>query len=471
MGWLRIFVLSAVLLSACASPGGISKNLNNLVGAGKYPEAVILVEKSKESNYGKKNALLYYLDLGMLQHVAGQYELSNRSFEEAKRLAYELFTKSVTTEASTFLVSDNMRPYYGEDFERALIHVFSALNYIYLGQSQEAMVEARQVDFLLTKLQTDYGYKNVFKEDPFVRYFMGMLFENQGELNEAYISYWKALEAYENAVKPFGLTIPRQLVADALRAAQRLGFTDEIDQIKKRWGSAASVVPGPLPKGSGELVLFNYNGLAPHKVDLNFEIAFGKGWAYVTAAKVEGEDQKKVSEASSIAKTIVADEMVKMSFPKYEPTSYKIRGMSVTVPGVSEAVHSAEVVEDIGALAVKSLDDRINRVRAKTIARAVLKFVLAKKTGEVVSEKRGELAGWLAKKALQVAATATEQADKRCWQSVPDKVQMARIVLPAGEHQLKLTFRDADGDAVGTQDLSVKIVAGRKTFASVRSAQ
>lgn len=132
----------------------------------------------------------------MLLHLDSQYSPSNLAFESAKQLAEKLFTKSLSKELSTLLVSDNLRPYYGEDFERALLHVFSALNYHLMGDATGALVEARQVDFLLTKLQTDHGHKNIYTEDAFVRYLMGLLYENQGEINDAYISYWKSLEAY-----------------------------------------------------------------------------------------------------------------------------------------------------------------------------------------------------------------------------------------------------------------------------------
>ena len=55
-----------------------------------------------------------------------------------------------------------MRPYYGDDFERAMIHVFNALNYVYLKQLDDALVEARRVDLFLNKLQTDYGHKKYY---------------------------------------------------------------------------------------------------------------------------------------------------------------------------------------------------------------------------------------------------------------------------------------------------------------------
>ncbi|HMX95517.1 MAG TPA: hypothetical protein PKC50_09755, partial [Elusimicrobiota bacterium] len=162
-----------LLAVGCAAGLGI-RELNGLVARGEFAQAAVRVEGAKDS-YGAKNALLFELDRAFLLQLAGDWATSNTVFEQAKRTAKDLFTKSVTAEASTFLVSDNMRPYYGEDFERALIHVFCAVNYTLLGQPAEALVECRQVDFYLKTLQADFGRKNAHTEDAFARYLAGLL--------------------------------------------------------------------------------------------------------------------------------------------------------------------------------------------------------------------------------------------------------------------------------------------------------
>jgi len=458
--------LAAGALFACATPRALRSELSRLLGEGKYTEAAKVVEGAKTTNYKEKNAFLYYLDLGMLLHDAGRYNDSNQAFEQAKRVSTELFTKSVSQEASTFLTSDNARPYYGEDFERALVHVFSALNYVFLGQGGEALVEARQVDFLLQKLRTDFGHKNVYTEDAFVRYLMGMIYENEGQVNDAYISYYKALEAYDTYKKNFGQSAPAALVEDALRTAKKLGFRDQMDMVRKKWGGAP---PDAAPADTGELVVLHYNGLPPAKADFFFEIGFVKGWAYVDAQAPQGEEQETVEKINAGARSLLADDAVRMAFPRYVATPYAVRGLTLSAAGVE---CRAELVEDVGAIAVKSLEDRVARIRAKTIARAVVKYALAKNVADAVEKKKGEDTGWLVKKLLQVANTLTELSDKRAWQTVPDKILIARARLPAGKQKATLTFVDASGAAVSTRELAdVEIVAGKKTFVAVRTAR
>ncbi len=460
--------ITACLLAGCVSPRALLVDLNRLQAKCQYDEAAGLVEKSKMSHYGKKNAFLYYLDQGMLLHYAGKYSQSNEAFENAKRLSQELFTKSVTTEASTFLVSDNMRPYYGEDFERALIHVFSALNYTFLNKNDDALVEARQVDFLLKWLQTDHGHRNVYTEDAFARLLAGMIYENQGETNDAYISYWKALEAYDVYKRHYKLKAPSLLVQYALKTANRLGFQDQVIDIQKQWGGK---IPRRLPKNAGEVIVLHYCGLPPHKVDSFFEIGFGAGWSYARAVKPKGKEQEEVEKASAIARSILAEEVVRMAFPKYEKTPYKIKRMTVQAEGARKA-HSSRLVENIGSIAEKNLEDRIGRIRAKTIARAVIKFALSQKIASKVEKKKGKGAAWLTKKLLQAVSSATELADKRFWQTVPDRIFMTRLVLPAGTHTLHLTFKDSKGAVVSNRDLEdITVKSGKKTFVTVRTAE
>lgn len=464
-------LLSGILLVSCATPFAYYKNLNDLVASGDFCGAANLAEQSKEKVYGNKNALLYYLDRALLLHLCGKYEESNLVFEKAKKLSQEYFTKSVTTEASTFLVSDNMRPYYGEDFERALIYMFSALNYIFLGQETEALVEARQVDHFLQTLQTNYGYKNVYKEDAFVRYLTGMIYENQNQINDAFISYRQALDAYQTYRKVYVLSPPSELITDSIRTAQRLGFRDEIREIKEKWGNLSAQLDSNSP-GNGELVVINYNGFSPEKVDNFFEISFGQGWVYVENIQAQGGEEAQVEQARAVARSILATEQVRLAFPKYLPVNYQIQKMTAQEIGSSANPVSGNLVEDIGAIAVKNLENRIARIRAKTIARAVIKFALSRKITQKVEKSNNELTSWLVKKALAVTSAVTEQADKRSWQSLPDKIFIVRMALPAGKHSVQLNFYDRSGSVVKKQILdNVQVKAGKKTFIAVRTAQ
>ncbi|MBI4652254.1 hypothetical protein HY745_13470 [Candidatus Desantisbacteria bacterium] len=450
--------------------------MNKLVADGRYSEAASLPLVNKDKEYGDKNTLLYHLDRGMLLHLSGNYTESNFEFEKAKTTAENYFTKSITTEASTFLINDTMTPYYGEDFERALIHIFSALNYISLGKEQEALVEARQVDHFLTTLETNYGYKNVYKEDAFVRYLMGMLYENQGEINDAFISYRKALETYESYQKVYFIPPSKNLIGDIIHTANLLGFDDEISEVEKKW--KVSRKDFELEKTSkGELVVINYNGISPEKVDDFFEISFGKGWAYVGNVTTKGEDTKQVEQASAIARSIMADEQIRIAFPKYTPVEYNITGSKIIIDNSNIESESGVLVQDIGTIAVTGLQDRINRIRAKAIARAAIKYALSKKIVQKISEnqRKGaerDLVTFITKAALNTVSTVMEHADTRSWRSLPDKIYIHRIPLSEGIHTIKIKYFNKTGSVLNVRNIdNINIKSGKKTFIITRTAQ
>jgi hypothetical protein len=458
------FLFSVALLAGCATTTNYYTNLSKLVSEGKYADAVSLNETSKENVYGKKNALLYYLDNGMLLHYNGNYEQSSEAFEKAKKYSEEYFTKSITTEASTFLINDNMRPYYGEDFEQALVRVFGALNYVFIGKNEDALVEARQVDHFLTTLKVNYGVKDVYTEDAFVRYLMGMLYENDGNTNDAFISYRQALEGYKSYVKNYGVSTPQELIFDAMRTAKKLGFGDELKEIQDKYG----VKPADVPKTNGEIVVVNYNGLAPEKIDHFFEISVGKGWIYVENMDAKGEEEQQKEQAQALFTSVASDDQVRMAFPKYVKENYSIQSFEaksgdLTAKGV--------VTEDVGAIAEKGLEDRINRIRAKTIARGIIKYILTQKVASKVKESSGEASAWLAKTLMKTVSSATEVSDKRCWRSLPDKINIARLSLPEGSHSVELKFYDKNNTIIDTRILNdIKVIKGKKTFVAVRTA-
>lgn len=468
--YLIILLLASFFIAGCgANRLTYYDTLNNYVAQNKIAEANKQVEDNADKFYGEKDLLLYYLDHGYLFHIGADFSKSNLMLEEARKLAKDYFTKSISQEASTFLVSDNMRPYYGEDFERAISHVFSSLNYVFLNKGEDALVEARAVDDFLKLLQTNYGYKNTYKEDGFIRYIMGLLYENEGEINDAFISYRKALYTYKSQQKSLGTEIPQELFNSAMDTAARLQFNSEMEELRKDFSKqAGSYDQAKSAKTDGEIVVIHYNGLVPHKIDNILEIAFGKAWVYVGAVKTEGEAAESVSTASTAIRAIAADEQVIAAFPKYVPTNYTI---ATSIVELGDKSKPTEVVEDVGKIAVKSLDDRLGRVYAKTIARAAIKYALSRAARKKIEQKADNAVGaFLLSSTVKMAAALTEKADKRCWQVLPDTIRMARFKIPEGTYSLKVNYYNRSGGKVADEEKSdVAVKKGRKTFILVQT--
>ena len=115
-------------LSGCAGPRKVYSTVDELNAQGKFNLAHNYVEEHAK-DYGKRNRLLYLLDRGMFAFATGEFREAIAAFTEAEELITELYTISLSQEATTFVVNDNAAPYRGEDFESVMVNLFLALSY------------------------------------------------------------------------------------------------------------------------------------------------------------------------------------------------------------------------------------------------------------------------------------------------------------------------------------------------------
>lgn len=107
--------------------------LRSNVLKGEYQKNLDELEKTK--SYKKENSrLLYFLERGINLHLQGKYEQSIIAFEKAKEIHNSLYTESITKKMETFVINDSSDNYYGETYERSLIHYYLSLNHLLLYQ-------------------------------------------------------------------------------------------------------------------------------------------------------------------------------------------------------------------------------------------------------------------------------------------------------------------------------------------------
>ena len=458
--------------AACASPGRVQQQLADQMLLGNYPVALQLVEAEKTRSFGGKNRLLYFLERGMLLHVAGQYAESNQAFEEAKRIGNALYTRSLSAEGLSLMTNDYALDYAGENFERTLIHLFSAMNYLQLEDSDSALVEIRQVGDYLRKLQTDTSNENVYQEDAFARYLSALVYEAGGELDAALVDYKKALDAYADYAADYAVARPSSLYGNAGRVAGRLGSWAANDLMGLGWDGRVR----EIPEGSGELVILHYNGLAPIKDQDRFTIPFSEAWPLVLALQASADDsaRREINEATAFASQLAGVDIVSVVFPKYVPRRYSIALMEPRAEAATQII-GPELVEDIGAIAEKDLADRIVRIRTKAIARAAIKYAIqkgAEAAARSAQEDYGELMAVGTSIIGNIARYASEQADKRVWSTLPDEIWMSSMILPAGQHDVEVDFLTAQSVRVETRKIpGVEIQPGGRRFVILRTVK
>jgi hypothetical protein len=476
VGWIGFRVAAmaplVVLAIGCASTGKVQKQLAEKMRLADYRGAIQVVEDQKTEGFDGKNRLLYFLELGMLLHFDGQYRKSNEAFEAAKWVGDALYTKSLSSEGFSWLSNDYALDYAGENFERTLIHVFSTLNYVLLRDLDSALVEVRQVGEYLRKLQVDSSNENTYQEDAFARYLSALIYEAAGEFDSAFVDYKKAVAAYRGYRSNYAVARPGSLMSNAERVASRLGTWAQLDLLDL----GGQLSPRFLPAGAGEVVVLHYNGLAPIKGQDKYTIPFSEAWLLVGAlqAVASHDDRVQINRAIAISSQVSGVDVVSVAFPKFIDRPYAIATMR---PKVTDAIEISppELVEDIGAIAKKDLADRIVRIRARTIARAAIKFALQKEA-EFVAARAGGDQGPLIAAVIQIAGNiarfASEQADKRGWSTLPDQIWMSSLVLSEGTHDISVDFLNTRQAVVESRAIpSVRVSPGSRQFIIVRTVK
>lgn len=368
--------------------------------------------------HSRKNRLLYLMDKGHLLHLKGDYRESNRILEQADHLAEELFTRSLSAESLSFITSDRLIPYSGEDYESVYLNYYKALNYLALGELDEARVECRKVDEKLNYFTDTYGGRNVFKESAFLRFLTGLIYEAQGDPNNAFIAYRKSLAAYRTYRDKYEVTVPRALWGRLLVSARRTGFADEYRKYLKQ-ARAAGVDPD---EESTIIAVIVDNGFGPVKREKFVLVPTEHGFP------------------------------VKLAVPEFESRPCAVGLVEVSVDG--EEWVEAEKVEDVDAIARQSLADKKGRVLAKAVARAVAKQLAARQA----LEEYGALAGLTA----QVAAFLTERADLRSWTSLPAEILLAVVPAEPGRHTVTLRLGEHQ------ETYAVRVEKGSVSFVNTR---
>ncbi|MBL7840536.1 MAG: hypothetical protein JNJ75_10380 [Cyclobacteriaceae bacterium] len=426
-----IIVSLMMLVSACASFYEVSHNFNEQFESGNIDQAITELKSDKQ--YQKSNVqLLYYLNLGLLRSMKGDYIKSNKAFEKAYIFG-EDYKVNYLAEAASYLTNPTITMYRGEDHEHLMPLYYKALNFLKMSQYEDALVECRRLNIRLQQLSDKYKNPRRYQRDAFIHNLMGIIYQANGDWNNAFIAYRNALEIYnDDYTTMFNLSAPDQLKKDLLISAWRMGFTEEYNTYRDQFGWSDF---DPANQPDADLVFFWHNGLGPVKNEWSINFAITRGSDNLFVLENEGQtmsfpfhvyDKDDRSSLSDLR-------MFRVAFPKYvERPLYFSRG-SVSTEGDT---YQLEVAEDINRIAFKSLEDRMALEFSKTLIRAALK-----KAAE--ESLRKESKGWGA--VLGAVNAFTEKADTRNWQTLPHSIAYTRVPLHEGTNQTTVTLTTPDG--------------------------
>lgn len=348
----------------------------------RYADALATLEAS-EIKEQSRNALLFMLEKAMILDRMGQLKTSRKLLLDASKLADELYTKSVTKEIATYLVSEDRTEYPGEDFEKVAIHTFLALSFLEDGMLSEARVEARKINNKIAEMNQTYEENpNKYSEDGFAWLLSAVIYEAKGEWDDAIIDYEKALKAYQGKFSKFSQGVPESLVVGYANVATIRNRADRVKELKTSFPKVFQKYNFPLTSKS------------------TFFIA------------ETGAIARKVSESFMLP---INNQVVRYSWPVIK-TGYSRFPPQVQIPGQSPVFGEAIDYSEIGR---ETLEDKRTRYTLKSIARLIAKS----KITDAADRNFGPLGGLLA----NIIMASTETADTRSWTLLPQSIYVARV--------------------------------------------
>jgi hypothetical protein len=447
-------------LFAIASCGVSQKHwgrVETLMSGGNLSGAAQMVSEQKKSEYGERNAVLFYLDQGIILHHLGKYKESTASFDKAETLIEDLYTKSVTNQAASLATNENLVPYDGEDFEEALLNLFTCLNFAYQGDWENALVEGRQVDHQLQVLSDRYGKENkglkagepptkvVYTEDAFVRYLMGVFFEAKGEDNDATVFYRKSYQAYQTYARYYKTKMPDFVVQDLMRMLEYSGIDSELTQIQKAHPNLKPIKKTDFRK-MAQIVFIHMSGFAPYKE----EIIVGAGkYGYIGGPNLA------------------------LPYFKARPPLWRFSLLEVTGAEAGQTLMiPSELMEDVTAIAIRNLEDRYPSIVRRALARLVIKETAKAATRKMSKSKDDSTAvvGTLLNLGTSITAWATEHADRRSFRLLPAQIHVARVFVKPGEYELSATIGAYPNSQAMKKNLGkVSLAAGQLKVVGMRT--
>jgi hypothetical protein len=235
-------------LIACASYQTKVSNFRTELRENRPEEAAKKIKEKAEKE--GDDQVVYLLEYATALQLAGNYEESTKAFLKAEDLADIKDYHSVSRITGAMLTSQTMIQYKGENYEKVLINAMLAINYLMMGNLDDARVEARKLNDKLYKFRYE-GKKN-YDQNPFAFYLSALIEEAQRDWDTAYIDFKKTYDLNPSM---------DYLKEDLIRAGLAARRDEDVQTWKKKW---PTVKPVSL-KEMGEVVLIYQQGWGPQK--------------------------------------------------------------------------------------------------------------------------------------------------------------------------------------------------------------
>lgn len=472
-------------------------------------------------------ALVRHMEIGLVRHLGGDLEGSLKELDAAAPLVDERRKTSVLDAVGTAVVNDSIGAFQGRAYEHTQVDYYRVLDHLLLAQRleslwtpprvlwpkgpaptpivstleasdhrQRAIIAARRMTINQLKETEDANPGRRYDDDPFARLLAAAAVatlppSERTETDEQFAAAMltRALATYQRQAKDLtAANTPFRYEAAAepalartlyLRHLLRYDPEEAQRQLEARQMTAAQV---RLPPGTGSVLVLHHAGFVARPEPLQIGIgavgfASPKGatcisWGQVVFV-VEGPGSEIAKNWVALpipgdaVQTLLAPggaAVIGFELPAHRPD---VRAPAPARVTVGTTTLDSEVLCDLDAYARATLLDAQPRLLLRTLLRVVAKQAVVAGGSRVIRDQNNptaNLLGFAVNLVGSVAMTATESADLRAWNTLPDRVEGALLDLPAGSHAVTVTT------STGPCDLGqVRVVPGRLTVVALRS--
>jgi len=415
-----IWALVLLALAGCSTHAQRLEQPRHLFYSNRIDFAHEKLEKLADKY--SRDATVIELDLAMADLLRGDPASAEHRLRRVRDQWDHLEQASAVESATSILTDDQRRAYSGEDYEKLLVRTFLSLSSL-MQDGVDAESYALQLLDKHEQLQVRAAEKwgeaaKTAYTPPAIGFYMRGLMRESTHRN-----YDDALRAYELAA---------QFMPNAPFVQQ------DIQRVQQGVHSQ---------KGNGVLYVLALVGRGPYKVEVA-EVATSE--ALLIADRI----------VSVLGQYSVPPTLAPVKIPDIEcpPKPFDVLAVSLG----SQVAGFTLPLTDLNEIATRTYAAKRPEIMARAVARRVIK-----KGAVYVAKDQLQASAPLASlgmDALGVAWEATESADTRCWGLLPHEIQLLRLELPAGSHQL--SFHPArDGRLIGREvQHRVDIVDGQNTF-------
>ncbi len=453
---LILFLASALLLCSCANKAMTRyETLAPVLKKEGFEGTIQKIEKEKDDLYGEKSAFLYHFDEGMLFHYAGKNKESIKHFEQAEQIYEDLYTKSVTNEAAALVTNDNIRPYRARPFEVLLMYQYQILNYLAIGDLDGALVEVRRAQIASEALyQKD---KEKVNDNGWLRYLSAIVYEMAGEEDDAAIAYLKAAKAFEEG----NVSMPKEVWEFINESLTNMDRADDLKKLKSTPLASTPKATEARQKGQ-EIIVVGYAGHSPILGEMYLSGTFVSAGAINLTYK-DGKTGK-INSFTLIAPPVAGAGSntfhIGFALPEKKDLPQRTSLFSVNLDGKMRV--APERVANIGAELDQNMRDENATTMVRTATRVVVRTIAAQKAKSATNTGNG-IFDLVKNIAVDVGQTQLEQADLRIGLFMPNTINVTRIPVDAGDHDVTISVMDGQGRFVGDYRLNkIKVGKGQK---------